>query len=480
MAVQANQKMLQAACRVDFATFAKKSFPALHPFTEFQDNWHLDALAYRLQRVSEGKTRLLSIEMPPRSMKSLICSIMFPVWLIGNNPGTTVVTAHRNKDLAVDLSNKSRKLMSDPFIQSVFPTFKSLSKDTETEINTKAGGGRVAFWVDGGVTGRGGDFQFMDDLLDASDAENENACQHVIDWVDQVYSTRKNQPATTPVINVMQRLSVFDLGQHLRKKTGWEFLSLPAVATADEVIPIGGGKVHHRKKGDLLHEARYPADYLEEQKQNMGNRAYQAQFQQCPVLEGGGLIDLKEFGRYDSLSKSFDSRFISVDPASGSDSGSYTAFLFGRISNGRMFVEYVHRERLDIAEQLKFLKEMDAKYIMNHLVVENAGPGKSLIELIRYEFRLERHLHTYPHFLQTITPTRSKADRMEAAMGYVRKGRVLLPKQAKWLETFENELRAFPAGKNNDQVDALSQAVKFFHFSQTDACWRIERNLPPL
>lgn len=480
MPTQADQEMLQAVCRVDFATFVRKSFPALHPFTEFQDNWHLDALAYRLQRVSEGNTRLLSIEMPPRSLKSLMCSVMFPVWLIGKNPGMTVVTAHRNKDLAVDLSNKSRKLMADPFIQSVFPTFKSLSKDTETEINTKAGGGRIAFWVDGGATGRGGDVLIMDDLLDASDADNENACQQVNHWYDKVLSTRKNQPATTPVINVMQRLSVFDLGQHLKNQTGWEVLSLPATATADEAIPLEGGKVHYRKKGDLLHEVRYPAKYLDEQRRNMGNRAFEAQFQQCPLLEGGGLIDLKEFERYESLPASFDNRFISVDPASGSDSGSYTVFLFGRISNGRMYVEYVRRDRVDIAEQLKFLKEMDAKYKMNNLVVENAGPGKSLIELIGHEFRLERHLHVYPHFLQTVTPKRSKSDRMEAAMGYVRKRRVLLPKHATWLATFENELRAFPAGKNNDQVDALSQAVKFFHFFQTDACWRIQRQLPPL
>lgn len=123
---------------------------------------------------------------------------------------------------------------------------------------------------------------------------------------------------------------------------------------------------------------------------------------------------------------------------------------------------------------------MDAKYIMNNLVVEDAGPGKSLIELIKHEFRLERHLHTYPHYLQKAVPKQSKVDRMEAAMNYVRQGRVLLPKSAKWLEAFENELRAFPAGKNNDQVDALSQAIKFFRFYESDPCSRIQRGLQPL
>lgn len=480
MTAIANHAEFHSIARSDFATFAKKSFRILHPHQEFQDNWHIDALAHQLQRIYDGAISNLAVEMPPRSSKSFTCSVAYPVWYVGNNPGKTILVASRNKDLAVDLSNKSRKLMTDPFVQTVFPSLKTLIKDTETEIVTKSGGGRLAAWVDGSITGRGGDTLVMDDLVDASDAENEAACENVNHWVDRVYSTRKNQPATTPMINVMQRLSVFDLGQHLRNQDGWDLLSLPAIATIDEDIPIGGGNVFRRKIGDLLHDARYPLDYLEKQKRTMGTRAFEAQFQQSPILDGGGLIDLKEFARYDKLPNSFDNRFISVDPASGSESGSYTAFLFGRISNGRLFVEHVYRDRLDIAEQLKYLKDMDAKYIMNNLVVENSTPGKSLIELIGYEFRLERHLHTYPHYLQTVVPRGSKVDRMEAAMNHVRQGKVLLPKNAKWFEPFENEIRAFPSGKNNDQVDALSQAIKFFKFYETDACSRIQRGLPPL
>lgn len=480
MTVQASQEILQAIYRVDFATFAKRSFQILHPFEPYQDNWHIDAVAFQLQQVSDGIIRQLSVEMPPRSMKSLLCSVIYPVWFIGNNPGKIVLVASRNKDLAIDLSNKSRKLMADPFVQSVFPAFKLLNKDTEVEITTQAGGGRLAVSVDGKVTGRGGDALIMDDLIDASDAENEQACEHTNCWVDQVFSTRKNQPATTPVINVMQRLSVFDLGQHLRKQAGWKTLSLPAIAISDEEVAIGGGKFHHRKIGDLLHAERYPKTYLDEQRHNMGKRAFEAQFQQSPLLDGGGLIDLKEFARFDSLPSSFDCRFISVDPASGSDSGSYTAFLFGRISNARLYVEWIHREHLDIADQLKFLKKMDEKSRIDNLVVEDAGPGKSLIELINHEFRRDRHLHCYPHYLQKVVPRRSKVDRMEAAMKHVREGRVILPKTAKWLGAFENEIRAFPAARNDDQVDALSQAVKFLQFYEMDPCSRLKRGLPLL
>jgi len=37
---------------------------------------------------------------------------------------------------------------------------------------------------------------------------------------------------------------------------------------------------------------------------------------------------------------------------------------------------------------------------------------------------------------------------------------VFLPKKAPWLEAFDYELIAFPNGKHDDQVDALSQFLR--------------------
>jgi phage terminase large subunit-like protein len=41
--------------------------------------------------------------------------------------------------------------------------------------------------------------------------------------------------------------------------------------------------------------------------------------------------------------------------------------------------------------------------------------------------------------------------------GFIEQGRVWLPKQAPWLEEFEQELANFPKSLHDDQVDALSQ-----------------------
>jgi len=96
-------------------------------------------------------------------------------------------------------------------------------------------------------------------------------------------STRLNQPATTPIVLVMQRLSIFDPVPQLSAKGPRSKLILPTIAIKDEIIPTGKGLWHHRKIGDLPNTSRYPETYLETQKLMMGLRAFEALFPQAPL-----------------------------------------------------------------------------------------------------------------------------------------------------------------------------------------------------
>ena len=51
---------------------------------------------------------------------------------------------------------------------------------------------------------------------------------------------------------------------------------------------------------------------------------------------------------------------------------------------------------------------------------------------------------------------------MARALVAIEAGKVYLPKDRPWLPELLGELRAFPFGNYDDQVDALSQAVWFF------------------
>ena len=54
-------------------------------------------------------------------------------------------------------------------------------------------------------------------------------------------------------------------------------------------------------------------------------------------------------------------------------------------------------------------------------------------------------------------PKVDKETRMAAGCGKLATGRFHLPASADWLPAFRHELRAFPNGSHDDQVDALSQ-----------------------
>ena len=50
---------------------------------------------------------------------------------------------------------------------------------------------------------------------------------------------------------------------------------------------------------------------------------------------------------------------------------------------------------------------------------------------------------------------------MRGQLGLIEDGRILLPDEAPWLEAFLSECRAFPNGRNDDQVDSMSMFLEW-------------------
>ena len=66
-------------------------FLGLNPAATFQDNWHIEALAYHLELVRLGRIRRLIINLPPRSFKSTICSVASPAFALGQDPTKRII-----------------------------------------------------------------------------------------------------------------------------------------------------------------------------------------------------------------------------------------------------------------------------------------------------------------------------------------------------------------------------------------------------
>ena len=65
------------------------------------------------------------------------------------------------------------------------------------------------------------------------------------------------------------------------------------------------------------------------------------------------------------------------------------------------------------------------------------------------------------HARHTRQPEGSKADRTVAQSAKIENGHVHLPNQADWLDSLLLELLAFPNGRHDDQVDSVSQFLKW-------------------
>jgi predicted phage terminase large subunit-like protein len=244
------------------------------------------------------------------------------------------------------------------------------------------------------------------------------------------------------------------------------------------LIPLGGGRVHHRHKGDVLHPEREPLAVLDEFKRTMGSLAFAAQYQQQPVPIEGNLIKWSWFQFYDEPPELLptDRIIMSWDTAMSSrELADHSACLVLHVRGQTVYVRDVFRGQLDYPDLKRKMIEMHWRWRQATsncaLIIEYKGSGMSLLQDLRQ----------HDVYAIGIEPEGDKIMRMSAQTMHIEAGSVLLPRQAPWLEEFRHEVLAFPDGRYNDQVDALSQALKRafvpLHVAPVQSHWRRSRSL---
>jgi predicted phage terminase large subunit-like protein len=383
-------------------------------------------------------------------------SIAYPAWLLGHDPTQRVVVVSYSNDFAAELHRQFRMVIDAPWYRALFPAMRA-ARDSGAELVTTLGGSRYATSVGGTLTGRGADLIIVDDPLKAEDANSESALRRVIDWYAGTLVSRLNDKQNGPIIVVMQRLHENDLAGHLISQGGWQHLDLPAIAVEDSVIPIGGGKQHRRRQGEILHPERESEEVLDRIKAEIGSLKFSAQYQQRPVPLEGNLIRREWFRYYDHLPQSSAGRIVqSWDIAMMTgDANDYSVCTTWRMIKSDYYLIDVFRARLQYPDLRRKIASLAAKHGASTILIENAGPGMALLQ------DLWRDLP--PGMTRPLgqKPQGSKADRMVAQSAKIEAGHVHLPRDADWLDTFLLELLAFPNGRHDDQVDSVAQFLRW-------------------
>jgi predicted phage terminase large subunit-like protein len=421
-------------------------FPLLSPNGSLTLNWHLEALAYALSRVLDGEIRRLIITVPPRSLKSICASVMFPAFALGHNPALRIICASYAETLALALSRACRDVMRARPYRRLFPhTQIVLGRDNQMEFATTHGGT---------LTGRGGNFVIIDDPMKAQDTFSEAARESVWEWHAHTLISRLDNKAQDAIVLVMQRLHLDDLAGHLLEQGGWVHLNLPAIAESDHDVPVGPGRVYHRKLGDLLHADRESQSVLDEAKYQMGSMTFAAQYQQQPVARQSGEMAMVSLLR--RAASANDGRQNHRELGYRHERKGACQHSVGvvvQVRGGTVHVLDVIRERLEYPELRRKVIALHRQWRSAcnsySLVIENKGSGMGLIQDLKRE-----QIHAIG-----IDPVGDKIMRMNNQTGHIEAGAVFLPRRAPWLDDFRRELCAFPGGRYDDQVDAFSQAL---------------------
>src|SRR3974390_469733 len=297
------RRVLQALIRSNFTAFTQKAFATLNPGQVFVPNWHIEAIAYQLERVRRGEIRRLIISRPPRSLNSITASVAFPAYVLGHSPSSRIICVSYSGDLAKKHSNDFRAMIESPWYREVFPNTRiGPYKNSETEIELTERGFRLATSVGGTLTGRGGDILIIDDPLKPDDAMSETKRNAANQWFLNTLLSRLDDKRTGSIVIVMQRVHMDDLtGFVLSQSKDWEILNLPAIADYEQVVSLGAEKEHRRTVGSALFEEREPLSVLESMKMQIGSDAFSAQYQQMPVPPGGAMIKRHWVQRYEAL-----------------------------------------------------------------------------------------------------------------------------------------------------------------------------------
>jgi predicted phage terminase large subunit-like protein len=444
--------------RQDFSSFAARCFHELNPQTEFAMNWHVQVIAAKLTAVRQGKIRRLIINLPPRHLKSLMASIAFPAWCLGHDPSAQILCVSYAQDLSDKLARDCRTIMTSPWYRQIFPTRLAPHRQAVQEFITTRQGYRLASSTGGVLTGRGADIILIDDPLKPEEALSEAQRKAANEWYDHTLYSRLNDKRHGAIVIIMQRLHEDELVGHVLAQEGWEVLSFPAIAEADEVHrieTIWGAQCFRRRQGEALHPDREPLETLDRIRRTIGEYNFAGQYQQSPAPLGGGLVKVEWFKRYGEKDRPerFDRIVQSWDTANkATELSDFSVCTTWGVRGKDLFLLGLFRQRLEYPALKRAVRELRSLFGANEVLIEDKASGTQLIQELITDgcYGVTRY-----------QPTCDKIMRVHAQTAMI-ENFVYIPEAAPWLAEYLHELMVFPNGKHDDQVDSTAQFLDWF------------------
>ncbi len=467
---------------------ARKSLFAFIQYCDktFRPTWFHKLVCDYVQRWAEGSIKRLMILMPPRHGKSTIVSKYLPAWILGRDASRQIIATSYAATLASKMNASVQQIMNSPQYAEVFPDvvissgprcpntagvanqteFDVLQVETQDVANTLVPRGTyICAGTEGSITGMGGTDIIIDDpVKNATEAMSEVSQESVEDWYRSTLYTRLEKDGK--ILLTMTPWSPGDLRGRLLEEAEkevnadqWVVLRLPLIADDDL------NAEDPREVGEMLWPWKYPIERLPAIKVATG-RHYNALMQCRPDKQGGNIVKRAWFNfwtktgdtnllpdRFDEVLTSWDLTFKSRKQSKTGKPDFVVGLVLGR-KDGDIYVLDMVREQMSYLDTKTTIQDTLRIWPQAEIhLIEDKANGPAIQSELEDEFDFEM-----------IEPEGDKAERLSMAAEDIRGGKIYLPMPHlhEWVRDLIDEVTGFPNAKNDDIMDALTQAILYW------------------
>jgi predicted phage terminase large subunit-like protein len=413
--------------------------------------WNMDAphirmIAHYLDRVENGEIDRLAIHMPPRHSKTESGTVRYAPYCMERDPSENVLITGYNERFARRLGRKARGIARERGAIALDP-----EKASSDEWATMQGGVLMSRGVGSPPTGTGFKRIIIDDpIRRREDADSETFREKAWDWYTDDLYTRLEPGGAIIIFSTLWHHDDISARAVASEPGRWTVIKLPALAEENDPL--------ERAPGEALWPERYDTTALQRirnvMSQNEGERSFQALFQQNPTPREGSFFKVSQLEIIDTLPANL--RFARAwDIGATAGGGDYTCGVkLGSDGRGNYFVADVVRGQWATDERDRIIKQtaiLDGQTVRQRLPQDPGAAGKSQAAAF------VRLLAGFP--VKTAAVSGDKETRADPVSSQVNAGNVKLLK-GDWNRDFIEELRQFPQGKHDDQVDPLADAFE--------------------
>lgn len=402
--------------------------------------------------------------------KTNLISIAFPAWLWIQpperqaplmGPHVRLLCVSYGATLAEVAAVKMRRLVQGPWYQSHWGKRVTIRGDQagRGDFGNTAGGERISNSIEGGILGRGGDIQIIDDPHKVEGAESDIERERTLRAMSEGLTTRITDPRIAARVLVMQRLHTDDATHYALDR--WPdpvHVMLPMRYDAGRPCDLDP----RENEGELLWPEVWGEDSVAREERELGSYGASGQLQQMPIPRGGGIISeqwwqlwgARDYPPFGTCVAALDTAYKQKEESDYNALTVWAAFAHPETDKPKVMLREAWQVRTNLADLVARVIKTCREHKVDTLLIEDAARGSDVAdEIHRLVSRREINIELVP-------PLGDKVSRLHTTVPLFENEIIYAP-DTEWAQEVIDQVAKFPRVRHDDLVDTVSLALGY-------------------